>query len=72
MQIYFLVIGANPTNAHPVTGAKIKQQVMKGKKLIVLDPVTTDVQELADYHIRLRPGTNVAVFKYDVVFHRRI
>ena len=39
----FIVIGANPTNAHPVTGAKIKQQVMKGKKLIVLDPVTTEL-----------------------------
>ena len=57
----FLVIGANPTTAHPVTGAKIKQQVMKGKKLIVLDPVTTDIAKLADYHIKLRPGTNVAV-----------
>ena len=45
----FLVIGANP------------QQVMKGKKLIVLDPITTDIAKLADYHIRLRPGTNVAV-----------
>ena len=29
----FLVIGANPTNAHPVTGAKIKQQAMKVKNL---------------------------------------
>ena len=57
----FLVIGANPTNAHPVTGAKIKQQVMKGRKLIVLDPVTTELAKLADYHIKLRPGTNVAV-----------
>jgi formate dehydrogenase major subunit len=57
----FLVIGANPTTAHPVTGAKIKQQVMKGKKLIVLDPVTTEIAKLADYHIKLRPGTNVAV-----------
>ncbi len=57
----FLIIGANPTTAHPVTGAKIKQQVMKGKKLIVLDPVTTELARLADYHIKLRPGTNVAV-----------
>ena len=64
----FLVIGANPTNAHPVTGAKIKQQVMKGKKLIVLDPVTTDVAKLADYHIKLRPGTNVAVLNMMLYF----
>ena len=34
---------------------------MKGKKLIVLDPITTDLAKLADYHIKLRPGTNVAV-----------
>jgi len=64
----FLVIGANPTNAHPVTGAKIKQQVMKGKKLIVLDPITTEVAKLADYHIRLRPGTNVAVLNMMLYF----
>ena len=64
----FLVIGANPTNAHPVTGAKIKQQVMKGKKLIVLDPITTELAKLADYHIRLRPGTNVAVLNMMLYF----
>lgn len=64
----FLVIGANPTNAHPVTGAKIKQQVMKGKKLIVLDPVTTELARLADYHIKLKPGSNVAVLNMMLYF----
>ena len=57
-----------PTNAHPVTGAKIKQQVMKGKKLIVLDPITTELARMADYHIRLRPGTNVAVLNMMLYF----
>ncbi len=56
-----LVIGANPTSAHPVTGAKIKQQAMKGKTLIVVDPVKTVLAELADHHLQLRPGTNVAL-----------
>ena len=56
-----LVIGANPTSAHPVTGAKIKQQAMKGKTLIVIDPVRTVLAELADHHLQLRPGTNVAL-----------
>lgn len=56
-----LVIGANPTSAHPVTGAKIKQQAMKGKTLIVIDPVKTVLAELADFHLQLRPGTNVAL-----------
>jgi formate dehydrogenase major subunit len=56
-----MVIGANPTKAHPVTGAKIKQAAMKGTKLIVIDPYRTEIARYADYHIQLRPGTNVAV-----------
>ncbi len=56
-----VVTGANPTAAHPVTGAKIKQQAMKGKTLIVIDPVKTEIAKLADYHLQLRPGTNVAM-----------
>ncbi len=55
------VIGANPTSAHPVTGAKIKQQALSGAKLIVIDPVKTELALLADYHLQLRPGTNIAV-----------
>jgi formate dehydrogenase major subunit len=42
-----LVIGANPTEAHPVTGAKLKQQAMKGKTLIVLDPRRTEMAKYA-------------------------
>ena len=56
-----MLIGANPTAAHPVTGAKIKQAALSGKTLIVLDPVETELAKLADYHLPLRPGTNVAV-----------
>jgi formate dehydrogenase alpha subunit len=56
-----IVIGANPTAAHPVTGAKIKQQALSGAKLIVIDPVKTELARLADYHLQLKPGTNVAV-----------
>ena len=56
-----MVIGANPTDAHPVTGAKIKQQIMKGKTLIVIDPRRTELARYAKYHLQLRPGTNVAL-----------
>ena len=56
-----MVIGANPTSAHPVTGAKIKQRAMQGSTLVVIDPVKTNLAELADYHLQLRPGTNVAL-----------
>jgi len=56
-----LVIGANPTAAHPVTGAKMKQAAMKGTTLIVVDPRETVLARYADYHLQLRPGTNVAL-----------
>jgi formate dehydrogenase major subunit len=56
-----MIVGANPTEAHPVFGAKIKQAVLGGAKLIVLDPRNTELARLADVHIPLRPGSNVAV-----------
>ncbi len=65
-----IVIGANPTSAHPVTGAKIKQQAMSGATLIVIDPVRTELARMADHHLQLKPGTNVAVlnmFQYFIV-----
>ncbi|MGB3155575.1 MAG: molybdopterin-dependent oxidoreductase, partial [Chitinophagaceae bacterium] len=55
-----MVIGANPTDAHPVTGAKLKQFAMKGIS-IVIDPRRTELARYATYHLQLRPGTNVAV-----------
>ena len=58
---FIMLIGANPTAAHPVTGAKIKQKVMKGTPLIVIDPVVTEMARYADWHLQLRPGTNVAL-----------
>jgi len=56
-----MVIGANPTDAHPVTGAKIKQFFMKGKPSIVIDPRRTELARYATYHLQLKPGTNVAL-----------
>ena len=57
-----LVIGANPTDAHPVTGARLKQFAMKQDHVtIVIDPRRTEIAKYADFHLALRPGTNVAV-----------
>ena len=56
-----LICGANPTEAHPVFGARIKQAVLKGCKLIILDPRNIELTKLADVHLPLRPGSNVAV-----------
>ena len=60
-----LVIGANPTEAHPVFGSRMKRRLRAGAKLIVIDPRRTDLVRSphieADYHLQLQPGTNVAV-----------
>jgi formate dehydrogenase major subunit len=56
-----MVVGANPTESHPVLGARIKQAKRRGIPLIVVDPRRTELARLADLHLRLRPGTNVAL-----------
>ncbi|MCL8383033.1 formate dehydrogenase subunit alpha [Xanthobacter aminoxidans] len=60
-----LIIGANPTDGHPVFGSRLKKRLRQGAKLIVVDPRRTDVVRSphieAAYHLPLRPGTNVAI-----------
>ena len=60
-----LVIGANPTDAHPVFASRMKKRLRQGAKLIVIDPRRTDlvrsVHVEAQYHLPTRPGTNVAI-----------
>jgi formate dehydrogenase major subunit len=60
-----LVIGANPTDAHPVFGSRMKKRLREGARLIVADPRRTDLVRTphveADYHLQLRPGSNVAL-----------
>src|SRR5690606_32676371 len=60
-----LLIGANPTDAHPVFGSRMKRRLREGAKLIVADPREIELVRSthieADYHLQLRPGTNVAL-----------
>jgi len=60
-----MVIGANPTDGHPVFASRMKRRLREGAKLIVVDPRRIDLIKsphvLADYHLPLKPGTNVAV-----------
>ncbi|NLR73262.1 formate dehydrogenase subunit alpha [Novosphingobium sp. ERN07] len=60
-----LVIGANPTDGHPVFASRMKRRLRQGAKLIVIDPRRTDLVRSphieADFHLPLRPGTNVAI-----------
>jgi formate dehydrogenase major subunit len=59
------VIGANPTDGHPVFGSQMKRRLREGAKLIVADPRQIDLVQSphirSDYHLKLRPGTNVAL-----------
>ncbi|MCO5975665.1 formate dehydrogenase subunit alpha [Ideonella oryzae] len=60
-----MVIGANPTDAHPVFGSRMKKRLREGAKLIVVDPRRIDLVSSphirAQHHLALQPGTNVAV-----------
>jgi formate dehydrogenase major subunit len=60
-----MVIGANPTDGHPVFGSRMKKRLRQGAKLIVIDPRQIDLVSSphvkADYHLPLLPGTNVAL-----------
>jgi len=56
-----LVTGSNATEAHPIIGARIKQAILRGAKLIVVDPRRIELAEYADYHLALKPGMDVVV-----------
>jgi formate dehydrogenase major subunit len=60
-----LVIGANPTDGHPVFGSAMKRRIREGARLIVADPRDIDLVRSphiqADFHLKLLPGTNVAL-----------
>jgi formate dehydrogenase major subunit len=56
-----LICGANPTENHPIVGARIKQAALRGAHLIVMDPRRTELTEYAAIHLALRPGTNVTL-----------
>jgi formate dehydrogenase major subunit len=60
-----MIIGANPTDAHPVFASQMKRRLREGARLIILDPRRIDLVKSAhvqcDYHLPLLPGTNVAM-----------
>ena len=60
-----MVIGANPTDAHPVFASQLKKRVRQGAELIIIDPRSIDLVRsphiTAAEHLALQPGTNVAI-----------
>ena len=57
-----MIVGANPTENHPIVGARIKQRALAGIPLIVIDPRRTELARYARVHLALRPGTNLPLF----------
>lgn len=57
-----LVCGANPTEGHPVTGARIKQAARRGARLIIVDPREIELCQYAAIHLQIHPGSNVLIF----------
>ena len=60
-----MIIGANPTDGHPVFASQMKRRLREGAKLIIIDPREIDLVKnsphvKADFHLKLKPGTNVA------------
>ncbi|HEY5185475.1 MAG TPA: formate dehydrogenase subunit alpha [Actinomycetes bacterium] len=60
-----VIIGANPTDGHPVFASRLKRRLRQGAQLIVVDPRRIDLVRSphieAAHHLQLRPGSNVAV-----------
>ena len=75
-----LLVGSNPEEAHPVVGMQIRLAVKKGTRLIVVDPRDIGLSKVADIHLKIRPGTNVAfangmmhvMIKEDLIDHEYI
>ena len=56
-----IIIGANPTEGHPVVGARIKQAALRGLRLVTIDPRRIELADHAAVHLSPRPGANAAV-----------
>ena len=55
-----MLVGSNPEEAHPVIGMQLRAAVERGCRLIVVDPRDIGLAKMADIHLKIRPGTNVA------------
>ncbi|MDP2712394.1 MAG: formate dehydrogenase subunit alpha [Solirubrobacteraceae bacterium] len=56
-----ILIGANPTEGHPVAGARIKQATLRGLQLVTIDPRRIELSDYGVLHLSPRPGSNAAV-----------
>jgi formate dehydrogenase alpha subunit len=57
-----VIAGANPTEAHPVIGARLRQAARRGTRVVVIDPRAIELANYSTLHLQIEPGTNVALF----------
>jgi formate dehydrogenase major subunit len=56
----FMIIGSNMVEAHPVAATYVKNAVLKGAQLIVVDPRRHALADLATQHVPIRVGSDIA------------
>jgi len=57
-----LVVGSNTTEAHPLIARRIIRATKKGAKLVVVDPRKSDIAEIADFHLKIQPNSDIILF----------
>ena len=69
-----ILVGTNMTEAHPVASTFVKDAVLAGAKLIVIDPRRTDMVDFADMFIQLKVGSDVALINalMNVLIHENL
>ena len=58
---FILTTGTNTTEGHPVIGIQVKKALRKGATLAVVDPRKTEIADLANYHLRIHSGSDIAL-----------
>ncbi|MCK5553057.1 MAG: molybdopterin-dependent oxidoreductase, partial [Deltaproteobacteria bacterium] len=55
-----MITGSNTSEAHPLVATRVFRAREKGAKLVVIDPRRIQMAQVADIHVRNRPGSDVA------------
>ena len=65
------MIGARPTQNHPVAATFFKQAAKRGVKIIIIDPMTQEMSRFATWHLQFKPGTGLATVERLAAHHHR-
>ena len=66
---FLLVIGSNTSEAHPIIAMEMKRAVHRGARMVVADPRSIWMTQIADRHLKIRPGSDVWLLKFSPLVH---